>query len=384
LLCSFKYRLYPTRTQSKLMDETLETCRRLYNDLLSDRIKNGTGFYDQKKKLVRLKADNKFLKAVHSQVLQDVSLRLDKAFQCFFAGLSRYPRFKRRGRYNSFSYPQHKIGFNLSGDFLKLGKIGKLKIKLHRAIVGTIKRATLIKDIDQWFVAFSVEQQKEPVPDEEKECRAVGVDRGITNVVALSNGETIPNPKFLEGSAERIKRLQRELSRKKKGSKKSEKARIVLAKAWRKVRRQRDDFAHKLSFELATQNSLIVFEDLKIGRMVRSHNLASAILDSTWGKLRQLTAYKAERRGGRVILVNPDGTSQKCSRCGEAVPKSLSERVHQCMKCGLTLDRDINAAKNILKLGLEQSHAETEPLLVRRQISKFRRGSEKPMNFIHR
>jgi putative transposase len=366
------------------MDETLETCRRLYNDLLSDRIKNGTGFYDQKKKLVRLKADNKFLKAVHSQVLQDVSLRLDKAFQCFFAGLSRYPRFKRRGRYNSFSYPQHKIGFNLSGDFLKLGKIGKLKIKLHRAIVGTIKRATLIKDIDQWFVAFSVEQQKEPVPDEEKECRAVGVDRGITNVVALSNGETIPNPKFLEGSAERIKRLQRELSRKKKGSKKSEKARIVLAKAWRKVRRQRDDFAHKLSFELATQNSLIVFEDLKIGRMVRSHNLASAILDSTWGKLRQLTAYKAERRGGRVILVNPDGTSQKCSRCGEAVPKSLSERVHQCMKCGLTLDRDINAAKNILKLGLEQSHAETEPLLVRRQISKFRRGSEKPMNFIHR
>jgi putative transposase len=383
LLSSFKYRLYPTRTQSQLMDGTLETCRRLYNDLLSDRIENGTGFYEQKKKLVQLKVDNKFLKGVHSQVLQDVVLRLDKAFQSFFAGLSKYPRFKRRGRYNSFSYPQHKIGFNVSGNFLKLGKIGRVRIKLHRALAGTIKRAALIKDLDQWFVAFSVEQQQiGAVPDEE-ESSPVGVDMGITNVVALSTGETISNPKFLERSAERIKHLQRELSRKNKGSKKSEKAKIALAKAWRKVRRQRDDFAHKLSFELATQNSLIVFEDLKTSKMVRNHNLASAILDSTWGKLRQLTAYKAERRGGQVILVNPSGTSQKCSRCQEVVPKPLSERVHQCLKCGLTLDRDINAARNILKTGLEQSHAETEPLLVKR-ISKFRRGSEKPMNFIHR
>jgi putative transposase len=359
------------------MDETLETCRRLYNDLLSDRIENGTGFYEQKKKLVQLKVDNKFLKSVHSQVLQDVSLRLDKAFQCFFAGLSKYPRFRRRGKYNSFSYPQHKIGFSLSGNFLKLGKIGKLKIKLHRAIIGTIKRATLIKDIDHWFVAFSIEQQEGAVPEQEKEASAVGVDIGITSVVALSSGETISNPKFLERSAEMIKHLQRELSRKKKGSKNREKAKITLGKAWRKVRRQRDDFAHKLSFKLAKENGIVVFEELKINRMVRSHNLASAILDSTWGKLRQLTAYKAERRGGRVVLVNPSGTSQKCSRCGDVVPKSLSERVHQCMKCGLTLDRDINAARNILKAGLEQSHAETEPLLVRR-ISKFRRGSEKP------
>ena len=142
------------------MDETLETCRRLYNSLLSDRIENKTGFYEQKKGLVQLKVDNKFLKVVHSQVLQDVALRLDKAFQSFFAGLSKYPRFKRRGKYNSFTYPQNSIGFNLSGNFLKLGKIGKVKTKLHRAIIGTIKQATIIREIDQWFVAILVEQQQ--------------------------------------------------------------------------------------------------------------------------------------------------------------------------------------------------------------------------------
>jgi putative transposase len=128
----------------------------------------------------------------------------------------------------------------------------------------------------------------------------------------------------LKGSGERIKSLQRGLSHKKKGSK-NRKAKPSLAEAWRKVRRQRDDFAHKLSDQLTKENKVIVFEDLRIGNMVKNHNLASAIMDSAWGGLRQLTVYKAERRGRRVILVEPRGTSQKCSRCGEAVPKEPSE-----------------------------------------------------------
>jgi putative transposase len=313
MITTYKFRLYPSTTQSKLMDETLETCRRLYNSLLADRMQN-------------------------------------------------------------------KIGFKLSRNFLKLGKIGKVKIRLHRPIAGLLKRATIIKEIDQWFVALSTEAEQQI--SLEKSKNSLGVDVGIGNLVGLSNGELIPNPKFLKQSAEKIKHLQRELSRKKKGSNRREKTKLLLAKSWRKVRRQRDDFAHKLSFKLAKENGTVVFEELKINRMVRSHNLASAILDSTWGKLRQLTAYKAERRGGRVILVNPDGTLQKCSRCGEAVPKSLSERVHQCLKCGLTLNRDINAARNILKAGLEQSHAETEPLLVRRQISKFQSRKREANGFI--
>jgi putative transposase len=267
---------------------------------------------------------------------------------------------------------------------LKLGKIGKVKIRQHRPIIGTIKRATIIREIDQWFVAFSLELQsveERRSKNEEKKNSAIGVDVGLSNLVALSNGETIPNPKFLKQSAKKIKHLQRELSRKKKDSKNREKAKLSLAKAWRKVRREREDFAHKLSNKLSRENETIVFEDLKIQNMVKNHNLASAILDSTWGKLRQLTAYKAERRRGRVIIVNPSKSSQKCSGCGEMVPKSLSERVHQCMNCGLTLDRDINAARNILQAGLEQSHAETKPLLVK-GISKFQSRKREANEFV--
>lgn len=379
MILTHKFRLYPTRTQDRIMDETLETCRRLYNVLLSDRIENGSQFYEQSKKLVVLKQEDKYLLAVHSQVLQDVNLRLDKAYQAFFGGISKYPKFRRRGKYNSFSYPQHDIGFKLSGNFLKLGKIGNVRIRLHRQIAGRLKRATIIKEIDQWFVALSVEVEQQLAA--KKPEGSIGVDVGITNLVALSSGETIPNPKFLKISVEKIKRLQRELSRKQKGSNRRGKAKLALAKAWRKVRRQRDDYGHKLSFKLATENKMIVFEELKIQNMTKNHNLASAIIDSTWGKLRLLTAYKAERRGGRVILVNPNGTSQKCSRCGNRECLELSDRLFKCTKCGLTLDRDINAAKNILKAGLGQPHAETEPLLVRR-ISKFQSRKREANEFI--
>jgi putative transposase len=376
-MLTYKFRLYPTKVQERRLEDTLETCRRLYNRMLDDRIKNHTGFFEQKKRLVKLKKEDKYLKEVHSQVLQDVILRLDKAFQSYFAGLSKFPKFKRRRRYNSFTYPQHGKGFRLIGNRIKLGMIGEIKVKVHRAIEGKIKAATIIRDVDQWFVALSVEEPMQRQQSHEND-RAVGVDLGITNVIALSDGTLIDGPRFLKKAEEKIKALQRTLSRKKKGSKRREKARMLLAKAWRKVRRQRDDFAHKISNKLAKEYGTIVFEDLNIKSMVKNHSLASAIMDSCWYKLRQFTAYKAERRGGRAILVNPAGTSQKCSGCGETVKKPLSERAHVCPKCGLILDRDVNAARNILALGLEQALTETEPLLIRKRISKFGRGSEKP------
>ncbi|MDA4130771.1 MAG: transposase [Thaumarchaeota archaeon] len=200
----------------------------------------------------------------------------------------------------------------------------------------------------------------------------MGIDVGLESSVALSAGELIPNPKFLNQSAKRIKRLQRQLSRKNFGSMNRVKAKESLAKTWRKVRRQRDDFAHKLSYKLSAENKLIVFENLKISNMVKNHSLASAIMDATWGKLRRLTASKAEGRRGRVVLVNPGGTSQKCSGCGWISPTKLklNDRMFHCSNCSLTLNRDINAARNILKAGLEQSLVEAEPLLIRR-ISKF-------------
>jgi putative transposase len=380
LVIVYKFRLYPTPTQERTLNNTLETCRRLYNSMLTDRKENNRGFYEQKRALTVVRKGDKFLKAVQSHVLQDVALRLDKACGAFFAGLSRYPRFRRRGRYNSLTYDY--TGFSLRGDRVRLSMIGAVKIVVHRPLLGRVKRLTVIRDIDQWFASFSVEQdsveERNPVPKE------VGIDLGISNIVALSDGTLVENPRCLSMSTSRILYLQREFSRKKKGSKNRERAKVRLAKAWRKVRRQRDDFGHKLSHELVEKNGLMVFENLKVRNMVKNHSLASAIMDASWSNLRQLTVYKAERRGGRVILVNPEGTSQKCSRCGVMNPKmeDLSERIFRCEVCGLVLDRDVNAARNLLQAGQELARVEAKPLLVqRRRISKFADEAKSPQLF---
>jgi putative transposase len=199
----------------------------------------------------------------------------------------------------------------------------------------------------------------------------------VTSIAALSDGTIVAAPRLLKKSEVEIKTLQRSLSRKQKGSKNREKAKIALEKSWRKLRNRRNDFAHKTSRFFADNYGTIVFEDLNIPKMVKNHHLASAILDACWGKTRLLTAYKAEKRGGRVILVEPRGTSQECSGCGRVVEKALSERMHLCPHCGLQLDRDVNAARNILARGLEWARVETEPLPIIR-IGKFGRGSKKP------
>ena len=277
-LITHKFRIYPNVQQERILSETLETCRRLYNNLLADRNQNGIGFYEQKKKLVSLKRDNKYLKSVFSQVLQDLVLRLDKAFQSFFKRLMRHPKFQRLGRFNSFSYPQS--GFKLKGSKLYLSKIGNIKVVLHRKISGIIKRVSVIRDIDQWFVAFAVVEENSGLPSSPES--AVGIDRGLRNIAALSDGTIIENPHHLKQSMEKIKSLQRNFSRKEKGSGNRDRARIKLAKVWRKVRRQREDFCHKLSYNITIKNNTIVFEDLRIPNMVRNHNLASAIMDATW------------------------------------------------------------------------------------------------------
>ncbi|MCI0562227.1 MAG: transposase, partial [Nitrososphaera sp.] len=214
--------------------------------------------------------------------------------------------------------------------------------------------------------------------------KPVGIDVGLLNWLALSDGKVIQNMLDFEAQANKIKQFQRNLSRKKKGSRNREKARIQLAKAWRKVRRCRDDFVHKTSNSLDKEGyTLIVFEKLNITNMVKNHSLAQAIMDAAWGKLREYTAYKVERRGGQVIVVNPNGTSQKCSRC-RAVAKEkldLDVRIFECHSCGLVIDRDVNAAINILNLGLEQALAEKQPLLVKR-ISKFASMKQEAHEFL--
>lgn len=381
---TYKFRLYPTGTQAKILDDTIETCRHLYNDSLGERsVDWDINYWNQKQLLTLRKQDNKYYKQVHSQVLQDVLLRLDKAYQAFFKKTMRYPRFKRRDRYNSFTYPQHG-GWQLKEESkLVLSRIGTIKVRKHRNVVGRLKRCTIIRDVDQWYCCINTDDGLEKSERKTNE-NAVGVDVGLLNWMTLSDGKKIQNTLAFEAQAKKIKLLQRSLARKQKGSKNREKARVALAKAWRQVRRCRDDFVHQTSKMLADEYTMVVFEKLNIASMVKNHNLAQAIMDATWGKLHLYTAYKVERCGGQAIFVNPRGTSQKCSKCGLVADKKLdlSIRTFECNNCGLILDRDHNAALNILKLGLEQAqNAEAEPLLVRR-ISKFQSRKQEAHGFI--
>jgi putative transposase len=373
MMTAYKFRIYPSTQQEQILNETLETCRLLYNRLLDDRIKNHTGFFAQKRATTANRKNDKFLKRVYSQVVQDVVARLDKAYGAYFIGIARFPKFKRKGRYNSFTYPQ--FGFDFKGSRIRLSRIGNLRVRIHRPIIGHIRTCTIKKGVDRWFSIVVADSNVVPRPHESRP--AVGVDLGVTHLVALSDGTRIESPRFLTKSVRKIKLLQRSLSRKRKSSANRTRVKSLLAKEWMRLRNSRDDFAHKVSRMLADEFSTIIFENLQIKAMTKNHTLASAIMDASWGKLRLLTAYKAERRGGQEVLVEPKGTSQECSGCGVLVPKSLSERTHLCPHCGLIVDRDVNAARNILKRGLERAHAEADPIPINR-IGKIGPGSKKP------
>jgi len=229
---------------------------------------------------------------------------------------------------------------------LKLSKIGMVKITTHREITGTVKSCTIKKEYSgKWYAVLAVEEY--PVlysPNRQ----AIGIDVGVKEFATLSNGETISNPKHLEKSEKKLKTLQRSVSRKKKGSKNRIKAKKKLARQHEKVRNQRKDFHHRVSSQLAWKYGKIAVEDLRIQNMVKNHNLAKSITDAGWGEFVSMLTYKAESAGREVTKVMPHGTSQQCSRCGNIVKKDLSVRTHACPHCGLVLDRDHNAAINIL------------------------------------
>ena len=349
---AFKYRLYPNKEQTAQLEFVLDCCRRLYNCALEHKKIAWRGYsirigcYDQIKELPEIKEAFSEYNRVHSQILQDVLRRLDKSFQKFFKEKTGYPRFKSRDRYRSIIYPQS--GFQiLDNGKLKLSKIGTIRMFYHRPIQGEIKTLSIKKDfVGDWFATFVTE-----LPDVSKKEpeTAVGIDVGIEKLAAISTGEIIKHPHFLKKSELDLKKLQRRLSKKKKGSNHGKDAKLKVAKAHRKIERQRDDFLHKVSNDLVRKADLIAFEDLRINNMVKNHHLANSIMDSSWGKLVQYTTFKAENAGKFVELVNPSETSQSCSRCGVSVKKSLSVRIHRCPNCGLTIDRDVNAALNILK-----------------------------------
>ncbi|HEY8139746.1 MAG TPA: transposase, partial [Nitrososphaera sp.] len=260
MIRSYKFRLYPAKQQVKVLNDTIETCRHLYNDSLGERNADwDVGYWEQQNLLPLRKQENKYYKQVHSQVLQDVLQRLDKSYQAFFRKIARYPKFKRREKYNSFTYPQYG-GFKFKDGKLLLSHVGSIKIRMHRISVGTLKRCTVIREIDQWFCCITTDDGIENNATGRADTnKPVGIDVGLLNWLTLSDGRVITNRLDFEDHAKKIKRLQRNLARKKKRSNNREKARIQLAKTWRKVRHRRDDFVHKVSKILADEYTFIVF-----------------------------------------------------------------------------------------------------------------------------
>lgn len=348
---TYKFRLYPNRAQVEKMEKTLNTCRFLYNDSLADR-KNAyertgktVGYYDQQYELKNREGIN-----IHSKVAQDVLRRLQKAMNAFFRRVENgekpgYPRFQGYDRYNSFTYSQS--GFKIL-DFgkLRLSKVGDLKINQHREIEGKIKTITVKREGNQWYASISTELNLNIEPAEIKS--AVGIDVGIKALATLSNGDQILNIKTTNKYEPRMAKIQRKLSRMKKGSKNRKKQKVKVQNIHRKIRNVRLDYLQKESTKLVNKWDLIVLEDLQIDNMVKNHKLAKSIVDVSWNRFALMLKYKAEWAGRVVEFVNPRNTSKSCSHCGHIQDMPLEKRIYDCPACNLSIDRDHNAAINIL------------------------------------
>ncbi|MCJ2542246.1 RNA-guided endonuclease InsQ/TnpB family protein, partial [Thermostichus vulcanus] len=263
------------------------------------------------------------------------------------------PRFKKRGDICSFTFPRvngPKAGAHLSGNILKLSKIGKVEVILHRPIPDgfVIKQATILRKADGWYVSFSLEDGTVPEPlPVDKISNAVGIDVGLDKFLVTSDGEAIEVPQFYRQAQKMLARQQRKLARKQQGSRNYQRQANKVARLHLHVARQRKEFHYQVAHWLCSAYDLIVFENLNIKGLARTR-LAQSILDVAWGTFLRILEAVAVKRGKIVMAENPNGTSQACSGCGEQVQKTLTERVHRCPHCGLEIDRDWNAARNLL------------------------------------
>ena len=357
---TYLYRAKINKQTEANCNRWLNLCRRLYNQSLEQRIKTykeekrSVSVYEQMSQLPELKKTFHEFKIVGSQCLQDVLQRLDKAYKSFFQrvkqsnGKAGFPRFKSQNRYDSFTLKQ--AGWKLEGRYIYIKNIGRFKLFLSRPVEGKIKTVTIRRSsTDKWLVAFSCDNV--PVKEYHQTNTGVSIDVGIKHFLVDSQGNSVENPKYFRQSEKLLRRRQRSLCRKRKGSNRRNKARLLVAKAHEKVSNQRKDFLHKVANRYINNFQTIYVEDLNIKGMVKNRHLAKSISDSGWGVFFNFLTYKAEEAGRQVIKVPPHNTSQICSGCGEKVPKSLSVCIHHCPFCNLVLDRDLNASLNIFRVG---------------------------------
>ena len=357
---TYEFRLKPTRAQERRLLATLNACRFVYNWGIEDRkalwqyCHVSTNFNDQSIYLKHLKGATPGLREVHAHPLQDALRRVERSFERFFLRVKTgekpgFPRFKGKDWYDSFTFKEWKNGASFDGKRLFLSKIGRARIVRHRPIEGEIKTCTIKRRADGWYALFSVVAE-DAQPSEVN--NPVGIDVGIATFAALSTGEKIENPQFLRRSERALTIAQRKVSLRKKGSFRRKKAVQHLRLEHLRVQRSRRSFHFTQAHRLARRFNPIFVENLNIKGMLGNHALAKSISDASWRQFLGILSRSAESAGGACMAVEVRGTSQECSECGVIVQKPLSERIHRCWKCGLVLDRDVNAARVILKRGL--------------------------------
>lgn len=363
-----KFRLYPSKTDEEELQSHMDICRQLYNHCLeqmneSDGIPAETKLQNQ---LPSLKEEWPELSEVHSKVLQMVVKQLYSNLRSL-AGkrnnghkIGRL-RYKGEGWWKTIEYNQS--GFRIEEtdtrlDYLHLSKIGDIPIRLHRPLDGNVKGVIVKQYADgSWYAIFQIEnEQEEQVAFEEQDrINAIGIDLGIENFIVDSDATRVAHPKNVEKSEERLKRAQRDLARKDKGSNNWERQRQHVAKLHNRVKNRRIDFLHKLSTAYVENYDVIAVEDLNVSAMMEDDMNSKNTADSAWRTFIQMLLYKAESAGTEIVLVNPANTTKECSQCGVETDKGLWQREHECPSCSYTTDRDYNAAQNILKRGLEQA-----------------------------
>ena len=361
VILSYKYRLMPTRAQHRALERILEDQRQLYNAALSERIDcyrktgNGRSYMDQCKAVVEWRSDDPLAASVPANLQRWTLKRLDDAYKAFFRrlnirnGKAGFPRFRGRGRWSSFGFAEFS-GIRFDGRRLRFnGLPSGLRVHTHRAMPeGKILSCTFTRDAKGWSVSFqkrvACESRRDPI-------RVIGIDVGLTSLATLSDGSAIPNVRPAKRAEREMCFRQRALARCKRGSNRRKKVRAQVARLHRRIANARATHLHQTTAGLVNSYDLIAVEKLNVKGMARSM-LAKSVHDASWGRLRQMLSYKAARAGARVVEVDPRNTSQACSCCGVIVPKALSTRIHECVECGTALDRDHNAAINILHRAL--------------------------------
>jgi putative transposase len=365
---TYEYRLYPRKREREALDALLEQHREVYNRAL-EQSKNA---YDATGKGQSAISQWPYFRdwrnaypdlLINASSLQHTLRRLDKAFAAFFRRVKAgetpgYPRFKAKDRLKSIECT-YGDGCKLEYDdyydrfVLKVQNVGRIKVKLHRFMPtgAKIKHVVIKRKASSWYV-FLQREAPDPLPAEPNGLPAVGGDMGLLRLLTLSDGRQIDNPRWLRQSLDDLRRAQRRLARALKGGQNRKDKRLIVAKLHEHVANTRRDFWHKLTYWLVHTYGLIALEDLNLAFMTLNEHLSLSAHDAGLGLFQTLLCYKAVDAGSHVAFVNPAHTSQACSGCGEIVPKDLSVRVHRCPNCLLELDRDENAARNILQLAL--------------------------------